>query len=540
MNILGVSGGVLHGNQDASAVLLIDGKLAFAQEEERFTRLKHAVGALPENAIASALRYAKLNIRDIHALAFHTEYAEFGEKLERYMTHLFGHCPPLKFVNHHKAHAASAYYASGFSDAMVFTTDLSGDGISTTLSHGQGAAIKEIRRFNKPQSLGIFYALITQVLGFRRDSDEYKVMGMASYGRPTQDLSWLLKVEDGNYELDESFISRVKAGSLNPSKQEPMYSDRMLEKAGFVRRKGEAFSEVHFDFASSAQHQLNEAAQSLVRWLHQQTGSRRLCIAGGVGLNCVMNQTLLNMQEVEELFVQPAASDAGTALGAAYMVAVEAGETLTPFNGAYLGNEFSPDQILETINTLGAPYSCTDDPAGAAAEFVAQGKIVGWFQDRHEYGPRALGARSILADPRHADMKDRINIRVKFREEFRPFAPSVLAESATDYFDISCELPYMTVTCDVKPDARGAIPSVVHVDNTARVQTVARSNAAEYHDLISKVAAKTGVPVVLNTSYNVKGQPIVNTPTEAIGTLYGSGMDTAVIGPYVIDKQKKR
>jgi carbamoyltransferase len=528
----------MQGNQDASAVLLVDGRLVFAQEEERFTRLKHAVGALPENAISAALGYANLTMKDIDLVAFHTEYASFGEKLERYLVHLFGHCPALRFVNHHKAHAASAYYASGFEDAMVFTTDLSGDGISTTLSHGVGADIEEIRRYSKPQSLGIFYALVTQVLGFRRDSDEYKVMGMASYGSPTHDLSWLLRVEDGHYELDESYLPRVRKGATNPSKQEPMYSPAMLEKTGFVRRKGEAFTERHFDFASSAQHRLNDAAVSLVRWLHQRTGSRRLCVAGGVGLNCVMNQALLAMPEIDELFVQPAASDAGTALGAAYVAAVQEGEKLQSFEHAYLGNEFTDDKIRDAIATLGVRCRETDDPAEEAARAISDGNIVGWFQGRHEYGPRALGARSILADPRREDMKDRINIRVKFREEFRPFAPSVLAERGGEYFDLAGELPYMTVTCNVGDGAKDSIPSVVHVDNTARVQTVNSRCSPLYHELISNVSSKTGVPVVLNTSYNVKGQPVVNTPTQAIGTLYGSGMDTAILGSFVLEKPK--
>jgi carbamoyltransferase len=528
----------MQGNQDASAALLIDGELVFAQEEERFTRLKHAVGALPENAIAAALSRSKLRMADIDMLAFHTEYESFAEKLERYLVHLFGYCPRLKFVNHHRAHAASAYYASGFEDSMIFTTDLSGDGISTTLSQGRGSEITELRRYNKPQSLGVFYALVTQVLGFRRDSDEYKVMGMASYGKPTQDLSWLLRVEDGHYELDESFISRVRKGATNPSKQEPMYSDAMLERTGFVRRKGEAFGETHFDFASSAQHRLNEAAVSLVRWLHTQTGSRRLCVAGGVGLNCVMNQALQAMPEIDQLFVQPASSDAGTALGAAYVAAVEEGETLGPFTSAYLGNDFTPGEIRETIDTLGVRSRETDDPAGEAARAIAEGKIVGWFQGRHEYGPRALGGRSILADPRRENMKDRINVRVKFREEFRPFAPSVLAEHADEYFDLTGPLPYMTVTCGVRAESRDRIPSVVHVDQTSRVQTVDRTASPLYHELISGVSSATGVPVVLNTSYNVKGQPVVNTPTHAIGTLYGSGMDTAILGPYVLEKPR--
>jgi carbamoyltransferase len=538
MNILGISGGVMQGNQDAAAALLVDGKLIFAQEEERFSRLVHAVGALPERAVAAALAYAGLNIRQIDYVAFHTANASLRENLSRYFHYLFGYCPPLRFVNHHVAHAASAYYASGYDEAMVLTTDLSGDGISTTLSYGKGTELRQLRTFTKPQSLGIFYSIATQVLGFRRDSDEYKVMGMAAYGKPTRELDWLLEIDDdGSYRLRDDNLVRLSASTTNPSKQEPLFSDLFVERVGFLRHPGEPFTQEHFDFAASVQETLNRAAISLVRWLHRETGSRNLCVAGGVGLNCVMNQKLLELPEVSSIFVQPASSDAGAALGAAYVVAVDENESLAPFPGACLGNEFSNAQMRAQIENLGVPFREVSNPTEMAADAIAAGKIVGWFNGRHEFGPRALGSRSILADPRREEMKDLINIRVKYREEFRPFAPSALEEKANQYFAIDGHrMPYMTITCNVKEDRQADLPAVVHVDGTSRVQTVNREQSPVYHELISLVEQRTGLPAVLNTSYNVKGQPIVNTPVHAVETFYGSGMDMAVIGPFVLEK----
>ena len=540
MNILGISGGVQRGNQDGSAALLVDGALVFAQEEERFIRQKHAVGALPEKAISAALEHAGLRMEDIDYIAFHANYTDLLGGLKRYFKHHWGHCPPIRLVNHHFAHAASAFYASDFEDAAILTTDLSGDGISTTLGHGSEGQIETLRSYMKPQSLGVFYSLVTQILGFRRDSDEYKVMGMASYGKPTEDLSWLLRIDGDGYELNEDYIQQVDQNTPTPSKQEPIYSDALVEKVGWIRRSGDRYTETHFNFAASAQNALEEAAKAMVGWLVRQTGSRNLCVAGGVGLNCVMNQRLIEMDEIENLFVQPAASDAGTALGAAYAVAVEEGETIKPFPGVHIGNAFGADQVRGELENAGVKFRETNDPAREGAAAIEAGKILGWFQGRHEYGPRALGSRSILADPRREDMKDLINIRVKFREEFRPFAPSILAESAEDYFVCHGQsLPYMTVTTDARPERKSEIPAVVHVDQTSRIQAVDHGVTPLYHELISAFRDRTGVPVVLNTSYNVKGQPIVNTPTQAIATFFGSGMDIAILGPFVLEKSQK-
>ena len=347
----------------------------------------------------------------------------------------------------------------------------------------------------------------------------------------------MLKVENGNYELNEDFIFKVSENQTNRSKQEPMYSDAFLNKIGFLRRKTDPYEEKHFNLAASAQKRLNEAAISLIKWLHKETGSSNLCIAGGVGLNCIMNQSLLALDEVDNIFIQPAASDAGTSLGAAYEIAIQEGEKLKSYPGAYTGNEFTESTMKAEIENLGVKYREVSNPAELAAKMIADGKIIGWFQGRHEFGPRALGSRSILADTRNADMKDLINVRIKFREEFRPFAPSVLEEEAHNYFDTNGHpFPHMTVTNNVCSDHQNDIPAVVHEDKTSRIQTVNSNSHPLYHELISHFNKLTGVPVVVNTSFNVRGQAIVNTPTHAVGTLFGSGMDMAFIGPFLIEK----
>ena len=337
--------------------------------------------------------------------------------------------------------------------------------------------------------------------------------------------------------LNEDYIVKISSDQPNHSKQEPMYSPSFAEKIGFARIKSDSYETKHYNLAASAQEQLNEAAKSLIKWLNEQTNSTNLCIAGGVGLNCVMNQALLAMDQVDQLFVQPASSDAGTALGAAYTVAVEEGETLDAFPGVNIGNEFSENQIYNEIKNIGVSYKTVNNPAEVAAQAIADGKIVGWYQGRHEYGPRALGSRSILGDPSQDNMKDLINVRVKFREEFRPFAPSVLEEYANEYFDSNGHpFPYMTVTNNVRMDKKKDIQAITHEDNTSRIQTVSKDTLPLYHDLISHFFKLTGIPVVLNTSFNIKGQPIVNTPTHALGTFFGSGMDVAFIGPFMIEK----
>jgi len=539
MNILGISGGIRQGNQDGAAALLVDGELVAAVEEERLTRIKHAPGLLPEKAVKFCLKRAGLRIEDVDLLVFAgATYVNFEETLSRFFTAQLGHCPPVRLVDHHTAHAASAYYASGFSEAMVLTADLSGDRASTKLFHGKGRELQEKRVWWKPNSLGIYYSILTQVLGFRRDSDEYKVMGLSSYGKDEVDLSWLLRpTPDGGYEFATEYIRKLPATEPNPSKQEPFYSQALVERLGPARLPDGPVTRLHENLAASGQALLNRVACHLVTEFHATVGARRLCVAGGVGLNCVMNQHLLALDCVDEIFVQPAASDAGLSLGAAYLAAIEEGERLGPFVSAYLGPEFGNAEIEDTLRMLGARYGKVDDPAVEAARRAAEGRIVGWFQGRMEFGPRALGSRSIVADPRKAEMKDLVNERIKFRESFRPFAPSALAERAGEFF-VGCDgnAPYMTITFDVVEKKKREIPAVTHVDGTARVQTVARDVDPLYYALIRRFGEITGTPVVLNTSFNVKGDAIVNTPVQAVSTFAGSGMDDLVIGNFVLSK----
>lgn len=539
MIVLGISGGVRQGAQDGAAALLVDGQLVAAIEEERLLGMKHAVGLLPEKAIKACLKTAGISLSDVNVVATHGEgYADYEEVLGRWFRMNFGHCPPVRRYNHHLAHCASAYYASGFEDAMLFSADLSGDLVSTMLAHGNNGAIDVLKTWARPNSLGIFYCLITQFLGFRRDSDEYKVMGLSSYGRPTVDLSWLLEFGTGEYHLHDEYIRKVKPGQSNPSKQEPMYEPSFLAKLGRPRLESEPMSDFYEDVAMSAQQRLEQTAIHLVTHLHEKTGSRSLCVAGGVGLNCVMNQRLLSLPFVDRLFVQPAASDAGVALGAAYLAARDGGDTLGPFSSAYLGVTFSESQIQGALDLLGVRYSREEHLAEFAVEQLAKGRIVGLFQGADEYGPRALGNRTILADPRDPAMKDLVNERIKFRETFRPFAPSILEEHAPAYLKgFKHPARYMTMTFDVMEEKKQDIAAVVHVDGTARAQTVSANQSPFYYELIRTFNEATGIPAVMNTSFNVKGQPIVHNPVQAVATFFGSGMDYLLLPPFVLSKR---
>ena len=542
MNVLGISGGISVGAQDSSAVIMKKGKLLFAQEEERFTRLKHSVSSLPIQSIKKGLSQCNLTIFDIDVVAYHAEYYNFRERLKSFFLHHFNYCPKIVFKNHHLCHAASAFYSSGFKDSCIFTSDFSGDGISTGLYYTKDGKIKTYKLFKKPQSLGVFYSMITQVLGFRRDSDEYKVMGMSSYGKPDLDLSWLIKQTSNGYYLNESYLKKLNSsGSLLPTKQEPIYKKKILKKINFNPSTISVYNNLHYDFAASAQKTLNDIALNLTKKLKKNFNSKNLCIAGGVGLNCAMNKALLDSQTFKNIFVQPASSDSGTALGAAYLVSNDYGRKLNQprLENVFLGNYYSNNSIRSSLKNSSVKFKEVKNPEKIAAKLISENKIVGWFQGRHEYGPRALGARSILANPMNKNMKDIINKKVKFREQFRPFAPSCLEEDAEKYFILKNQksFPFMTFTVEVKSKKRSIIPSVVHVDGTARLQTVSKKQNNIYYQLISEFKKITKVPVVINTSFNVNGEPIVNTPEQALASFFSTGMDALVIGNFYLDKK---
>lgn len=536
MYILGISGGIRHGNQDGSACLLHNGKIIAAAEEERFLKAKFAPGQLPLRAIRFCLDFSKISINDIDVVVFPGEtYSNINSILESYFNHHFGFCPEIKLVDHHMAHAASVYYTSGFDDSMIITADLSGDSKCTTLCHGQGNEIKIIKEFKRPNSLGIFYSMITQYLGFPRDSDEYKVMGLSSYGKNNQDFNWLLKYSSGNYQLNLEFMKDVE-GKPMPSKQESLYNEKFLSKLNKPRLSKEKISDYHKDVAKSAQDHLNNVAISLMEFLHNETRSKNLCLVGGVALNVVTNQKLLESELVENIFLNSVSGDNGLSLGAAIMIAKENGFDIELYDHAFWGPKYSNEEIEPILSRAKVKFEKINNISKEVTQLISDGKIVGWFQGRMEFGARALGSRSILSDPRDKNMKDKLNKFVKFREDFRPFAPSVLEEKASEFFVNCKKSPFMAVTYNVKEDKIKDIPTPTHVDKTARVQTITKNQNTLYYDLIKNFEDETGVPVITNTSLNVMGQPICLSPVDALSTFFSTGMDALAIGNYILLK----
>lgn len=535
MNILGISGGIKIGNQDGAAALLVDGQLVAAAEEERFVGIKFANGLLPKNATRFCLERAGLDIRDLDAVVFAgATYERFEEILTGFFEMNFGHAPPIRLVDHHRAHAASTYYGSGLDDALVLTMDFSGDRKSTCVYRGSGGELQVLEEIEKPNSLGIFYSAMTQYLGFQRDSDEYKVMGMAAYGQPTLDLSNILEITETGYRFHHKWIRGVTKDQPSPSKQEPLYE--RLPVPIEPRVPGTPIQREHFELAASAQHQLEEAVLQLVRYHASRSEMRRLCVAGGVALNCLMNQRLRESGVLDEVYAPPICSDAGLALGAAYLEAHRQGDKPQPLEHAYWGPEFSPPQIRTVLDRAGSKFQEASDPVAEAVKRIAAGYIVGWFQGRMEYGPRALGSRSILASPRQAEMKDIINAKVKFREEFRPLAPSLNDDDGARYFEKYCPSPYMTQTFAATEVAKKNVPAIVHADGTSRLQTVDARWKPDYAELIRQVGKATGEPIVLNTSLNAYNDPMACEPQHAMRTFYATGLDCLVLGPFVLDK----
>lgn len=558
MNVLGINC-YLH---DPAIALVRDGRLVFAGEEERFSRLKKD-RSFPRQAIQHALDHAGIEFRDLDAVAFgwnrggvaplhhlrctltgrlplnarYVADAVMNGARELYwgngartLQRFFGPVDPrrLLFIDHHEAHAWSTYALSGFDEALVVVLDGRGATQSTTLYHGRGDALHAVKTVAYPNSLGSFYEAFTDLLGFERHSDEWKVMGLAAYGEPTQDVSDAIQVLPGGYRVNAHLVCGDWWNDL--SRLVRRYGPRGNPEREITRRDR--------DLAASVQRALEQAVMAVVADGVRLTGCRRVCLAGGVAMNSKANGRLLVSGLVDDVFVPPAATDAGTAIGAAIgaHAALNAAVPRYRLTEAYLGPGFSDGDLEGVLRTY--KLSATRVPAveREVARLLADGRIVGWFQGRMEFGPRALGNRSILADPRRKDMKDRVNDSVKFREGWRPFAPSCLAEAAGDYFQACADAPFMTLTFDVRPDRRDVIPAVTHADHTARVQTVTREANPRYWRLIDEFRKLTGVPVLLNTSFNLRGEPIVCAPKDAIRTFYSSGLDFLVLGDFVIAK----
>ncbi|MCL4219119.1 MAG: carbamoyltransferase [Candidatus Hydrogenedentes bacterium] len=561
MNILGI-GGYSH---DSAAALVCDGKLVAAVAEERLSRIKHA-GGIPHRAVAWCLEEAGLTADDVDHIG---AYMRPGFRLARRLPYrarqvfraplysgayaayelahnvqyisgiraLRGRNTRVHFMEHHPAHAASAFLVSPFDSAALLSVDYVGEWAATWMGVGQGTGISRLDAINYPHSLGVLYSGVTDYLGFLRASDEYKVMGLASYGSPeyADVFRKIVRLTDGGYKLDLSWLqAHYKAGS-----REGYFSRKFLKTLGPPRKKGETITSKHENIAASAQLVLEETVLHLAKVLHQRTGQTKLCLAGGVALNCSMNGRLLRESPFDEIYVHPAAGDDGIAVGAAYQLHHRFTKAPREYvmRDARLGPAYSDADIERTLEHAKLSWEKAADPATTAAGLLAQGRIIGWFQNRMEWGPRALGARSILADPTRPDMKDLLNKYVKHREEFRPFAPSCLEEAAGDYFEDCATSPFMLFVHKVKPAQQARVPAITHVDGTARVQTVNRDAHPQYHALISAFEKLRGVPMVLNTSFNVMGEPIVNTPSDALRCFFSTGMDALVMGGYVVVKQ---
>ncbi|MEO1971624.1 MAG: carbamoyltransferase C-terminal domain-containing protein, partial [Pirellulaceae bacterium] len=518
-----------------AAALVVDGELIAAAEEERFVGVKFANGRLPRHAAEFCLRQAGLEIHDIDAVVFAgATYENFDTILHRFLEYQFGHAPPVVLVDHHAAHAASTYFGSGWDESLVVTIDRSGDRKSTTVSTARNGQIQLVESTGRENSLGLFYSAVTQFLGFESDRDEYKVMGMSAYGRPVHDFSHVLEITSSGYQFHCDFIRGILDGVPGPSKQERLFDAFPLNL--HPRVPGTPFQDDHFNVAASAQYQLEQAVLQVIKHHVDSTGIRRVCLAGGVALNCLLNQKIREADFVDEIYAPPVCSDAGLALGAAYLHGANNGDQPRPLGHAYWGPEFSDTEIRDVLVRSKLNYQETADPVAAAVERIAAGKILGWFQGRMEYGPRALGNRSILASPQNANMKERINSRVKFREEFRPFAPSMLSSDTSEYFENATFSPFMTQTFTAKNKLREQAPATVHEDATSRPQSVLAGTNPLFASLISSLGKATGVPVVLNTSLNAYSDPIACEPYQALRTFFATGLDSMVMGNFVLDK----
>ena len=545
MIILGMTHPISWNN---AACILVDGHLVAMVEEERLNRIKHAPRMAAKLAMGYCLEVAGVSLQQVDYVAVGFDSATraaFGNfrseesllsGLNQAATWLrdgsiYERQLPLDgydrnrvvFVNHHRAHAASAFFGSGFPEANILSLDGSGGSESGILAVGRGTEIKILKTVSNRGSWGLMYEAITEKLGFRRHSGEGKVMGLAAYGIP--DSKGLPFVDwDGDIPTIDPAGRKAFVESLVP------------------RHKDDPITEEHKNLAATLQDTLEHAGRRMSEWLYEQTGLRRLCLAGGSALNCSMNGKLALLPWVDEIFVQPAAHDAGTALGAALQVYVEkTGQHPNwQMEHAYWGPEFTNEQIEEALRAFqDLEYCRTDDIFSETAAVLAEGKIVGWFQGRSEVGPRALGNRSILADPSRPEMKDRVNNQVKHREPWRPFAPSVLEEMVDRYVDKPMSSPYMILAFDTKRERQQEIISAIHVDGTCRPQTVSLKTNPRYWQLIKRFEEKTGIPAVLNTSFNVDSQPIVNTPQEAIDTFLNCGIDVLAIGDFIVRKHEQ-
>jgi carbamoyltransferase len=554
MITLGINYTKMH---DSSACLVRDGSLVVAIAEERISRVKHDA-RFPYLAIQECLKYAGIRPHQLDEVCFGWTTAGPGFRHDlkclstgrlqlNYlnlltttlhflsMWHQHGGGKPfaqrfgpvkarMRYVDHHLAHAISAYAYSGFDESAVVVIDGRGAWEATSIWHGKNGALDHVLTIPFPDSVGLFYSAFTEYLGFQPNSDEWKVMGLAPYGQAGLDLSAFIEPDAGPYHVHSK---RLVAPFLE-----------MVRLLGPARVPESDIDDRAKNIAYAVQAACEDAMMSVVRMAVEKTRCRNLCMAGGVALNSKANGKILASGLIDKIFVQPAASDDGVALGAALAPYLNAGGRLPikAMRHAYLGPEFDDDAIEGALKTYKLKCTHLTDTAGTAAELLSSGKILGWFQGRMEFGPRALGSRSIMADPRDPEMTAKVNNAVKFREWWRPFAPSLKKEAAGEFLESATDSPFMILTAQVRPEKRSVIPAVTHVDGSARPQTVEMETNPLYWRLIDEFGKRTGVPVVMNTSFNLRGEAIVHTPTDAIRTFFSSGMDALVIGNFLVEK----
>ena len=585
---------------DSAAALIIDGKIIAAAQEERFSRKKHD-SSYPFHAIEYVLKEAKLKLNEVNYITFYEKpFLKFERLLETYVAFApkgfksfsmsmpiwlgeklfqkkilynelrnhdinFHDINKIYFSEHHFSHAASAYYPSPFSDATILTLDGVGEWATTTMAKGYGQELEILKEIHFPHSIGLLYSAFTYYTGFKVNSGEYKVMGLAPYGEPKFKNLILDKLidlkEDGTFRLNMEFFDYATGLKMTNEKFSKLFGKPVRNS------RKDLLTQFHMDIASSIQVITEEIVLRLARSIAKDNESKNLCMSGGVALNCVANGKILKEKIFENIWIQPAAGDAGGALGAALALWHKElkQERLTSLKdnmrGSYLGPSFNNDEILDKLTTLGADFEklSEEDLLKITAKELSKEKIIGWFQGRMEFGPRALGARSIIADPRSETMQKKLNLKVKFRENFRPFAPSIIREDLTDWFDLDCDSPYMLLVADVKNNIkkemtkdekklfgieklnvkRSDIPAVTHVDYSARIQTVHENTNPRYYKLIKNFKNITKCPVLVNTSFNVRGEPIVCSIEDAYKCFMGTDLDILVCGDFILYKEKQ-
>tara|TARA_Y100000590_G_scaffold312915_1_gene353705 strand:- start:428 stop:2263 length:1836 start_codon:yes stop_codon:yes gene_type:complete len=584
---------------DSAACILKDGEIIVAVQEERFTRKKHD-SSYPQHAIKFVLNYANLKLSEIDQIVFFEKpFLKFERLLETYVAFApkgfasFSKSIPLWikeklfqknflfnklkehdkeyksdenifFSDHHLSHAASAFFPSPFEEAVVLTADGVGEWATTTVAIGKGNELDIKKEIHFPHSIGLLYSAFTYYTGFKVNSGEYKLMGLAPYGSPIYEdkIKKLIDIkDDGTFRLDQAYFNYATGLTMTNDKFDNLFGQKPRNP------KNEKITKFHMDIAASIQKVTEEIMIKLARSIRKEYNIKNLCLAGGVALNCVANGKILNEKIFDNIWIQPAAGDAGGSLGAALALWFIEQKNKRKVNlnddmkGSYLGPYFTQNQIESELISIGANFEIFDykDLIDLTSDFLSKEKVVGWFQGRMEFGPRALGSRSILGDPRSDKMQKNLNLKIKYRESFRPFAPSILKEDLSNWFNIDVDSPYMLLTANINSQKkidmtedqkklfgidklnikRSEIPAVTHVDYSARVQTVTRNTNERYYDLISKFKEKTTCPVIVNTSFNVRGEPIVNTPTDAFNCFMGTELDYLVIGNCILDKNKQ-